>query len=44
MNEQEEIKRPKCDICMEENADIKEENVNFCAKHYDAYKGRKSNT
>jgi hypothetical protein len=36
-----EAERLKCDICHDALADVVENNVKFCAKHYAAYKNLK---
>jgi formylmethanofuran dehydrogenase subunit E len=39
-----EAERPKCDICQEppfQDADFSENGVNFCARHYAAYRNLK---
>jgi hypothetical protein len=36
-----QYERPKCDICTTTQADITENHLNFCAKHYKAYKNLK---
>jgi len=36
-----QYERPKCDICTTAQADITENHIAFCAKHYIAYKNLK---